>query len=443
MSVLLPLWFALLAADRVDLLAGRGPFVLTPFLVLTPVIVLVAWRHRLQHGEPLPLAPLRLAPFRLAPLGLAPLRLAVLLLALVIPVIGSVFVSMDVPRSAMRAVQLVAVAFGVAAVRLAVPPSALRAGLVRGARWGVRLYAFACLGQLLVLAGVIPAALPLEELPIVSLAPSLHGGLLPRLSGFVVDSNRSGLVLLVYAALLWWDDWRRHVGTLATALFCTLLTLSRSSMLAGLAALAWELWSRSRRAGQNQPGVSARPRALYGVGVAAAVTTAVVSALLLVSPRLRAESARVVAPVAERFSFEEGSGDDHLRLLARGIETGTRSVPTALHGIGYGSAYLELQDFFPGDRYGNFHSVYVGIFAESGVFALIVTVLLIGVPLLQRTRQAALSAAVAVFGVFYGALAEPTFWFAITVAWLPLVMSARPKATSNPTATPRMAPSTS
>ena len=74
MSVLLPLWFALLAADRVDLLAGRGPFVLTPFLVLTPVVVLVAWRHRLQHCEALPLAPL----------GLAPLRLAVLLLALVL-----------------------------------------------------------------------------------------------------------------------------------------------------------------------------------------------------------------------------------------------------------------------------------------------------------------------------------------------------------------------
>jgi hypothetical protein len=114
MSVLLPLWFALLAADRVDLLAGRGPFVLTPFLVLTPVIVLVAWRHRLHHSEPL----------RLAPLRLAPVQLAVLLLALVIPVIGSVFVSMDVTRSAMRAVQLVAVAFGAVAVRLAVPPSA-------------------------------------------------------------------------------------------------------------------------------------------------------------------------------------------------------------------------------------------------------------------------------------------------------------------------------
>lgn len=429
MSRLLPLWFALLAADRVDLLAGRGPFVLTPFLVLTPVVVLTALQHHLRHRVPLRLDRERSL-------------LALLLLALVLPVIGSVFVSMDVTRSAMRAMQLVAVAFGVAALRVAVPTDLLIAGLVRGARWGVQLYAVTCVLQLFVLAGVVPAALPMADVPMVSLMPSLHGGLLPRLSGFVVDSNRSGLVLLVYMAVLLWHDWRRHVGTLATALVFLLITLSRSSVLAGLAALLWEFWHRSHTADGHASRVRGRPRALLGVGLVSALTSALVAAVLLTSPRLRADGARVVAPVAERFSVDEGSGDDHLRLLARGVGTGTRSVPTALHGIGYGSAYLELQDFFPGDRYGNFHSVYVGIFAESGVFALLVTVMLIGVPLLQRTPQAALAAAVAVFGVFYGALAEPTFWFAVVLAWLPLSINARPNATSRAVATPRMAPST-
>ena len=32
----------LIAADRIDLLAGRGPFILTPFLVLAPLILLIS-----------------------------------------------------------------------------------------------------------------------------------------------------------------------------------------------------------------------------------------------------------------------------------------------------------------------------------------------------------------------------------------------------------------
>ena len=42
MNTLVALWCMLLAADRVDVFAGAGPFVLTPFLLLTPLVVLSA-----------------------------------------------------------------------------------------------------------------------------------------------------------------------------------------------------------------------------------------------------------------------------------------------------------------------------------------------------------------------------------------------------------------
>ena len=35
----LVLWVALLGADRIDILGGEGPVVLTPFYVLTPIVV--------------------------------------------------------------------------------------------------------------------------------------------------------------------------------------------------------------------------------------------------------------------------------------------------------------------------------------------------------------------------------------------------------------------
>jgi len=38
-DLLLPLWVALIGADRIDLLGGHGPIVLTPFYVLTPLVI--------------------------------------------------------------------------------------------------------------------------------------------------------------------------------------------------------------------------------------------------------------------------------------------------------------------------------------------------------------------------------------------------------------------
>ena len=43
---LLAIWVALLGADRLDLLGGRGPVVLTPFLLLTPIVALRALMAR-------------------------------------------------------------------------------------------------------------------------------------------------------------------------------------------------------------------------------------------------------------------------------------------------------------------------------------------------------------------------------------------------------------
>jgi DNA-directed RNA polymerase subunit D len=56
-------------------------------------------------------------------------------------------------------------------------------------------------------------------------------------------------------------------------------------------------------------------------------------------------------------------------LLARGWEVATQDVKHALLGIGYGHAYLTVQDISPGNEYGNFHSLFVTIFAEAGIVA--------------------------------------------------------------------------
>ena len=93
-------------------------------------------------------------------------------------------------------------------------------------------------------------------------------------------------------------------------------------------------------------------------------------------------------------------------------------MPRALIGLGYGSSYLVLDDIFPGNRYGNFHSLYVSMFAESGVFALLLIVVLLAVPLARRGPYRALVLGLVVFNVFYQATVEPAFWAVLALAWL-------------------------
>lgn len=425
MTVLISCWFALLVADRIDLLGGTGPIVLTPFLLLTPLVVAGAnWQH-LRSG--------------LVPRASRPAMVfALLLLALLTLVLTSVLVSKDVTRSASRASQLIVISFGALAVWLSIRHRDDAMDVVaRGARAGVLVFAVFNLAQLAALAGVLPGHWPSVQRSLVSLVPDMYAGLIPRLSGPVVDSNRGGLVLVFYGMLLATGMRVNRWPWLAAIAVLLLLTLSRSSLLAGAAGLLLLLFRHLRSRG----GQVRMPPALV-VAVSACVIVA--TGGLLVSPAARDAGARVVQPLGQRFTVTEGSSRDHLRLLQRGVSTATRSVPATLHGIGYGSSHLVLQDFFPGDRYGNFHSVYVGLFAEAGIFAVLILLALLVLPVARDAPMAPLVLAVAVFGVFYGALAEPTFWVALVAGWIPLEdTSSRPNTANKPTAVPRIAPSSS
>jgi hypothetical protein len=94
--------------------------------------------------------------------------------------------------------------------------------------------------------------------------------------------------------------------------------------------------------------------------------------------------------------------------------------------VGYGNSYLLLQDVFPGNKYGNFHSMYVTLAAEAGAIALLVGLLLVGVPVVIPGPFRPLIAGIAVFNVFYQSLAEPVFWFVLALAWMALTVPATP-----------------
>jgi O-antigen ligase len=231
---------------------------------------------------------------------------------------------------------------------------------------------------------------------------------LPRLAGPVNDANRGGFVLVFYLVVLSAAELRPWVRRLAIAfaVIFLALTFSRSAILAAAATLSLALLTR---------------RQWFSPRFALAASIALVCAALFLLARpstFRQIDAVLQSPAASRLSANEGSAQSHLALIQRGFAEATRSLRRSAVGLGYGDSYLVLQDVFPANRYGNFHSLYVTMFAEAGILALILTLVMMGAPLVAGGPWRAMIAGTFAFNVFYQTTTEPVFWFILACAWL-------------------------
>jgi len=385
---LLVLWMALIGADRLDLAGGSLAAVATPFLALTPVVIgVLAW-ERWATARPLQLGR--------ATLGY------LLLAALFLGAVGaSALTSLDPDTSVARAALLLIQLGGATAVALMVhdDPRAQRF-LREGATLGVMLFVVMNVLAVLAFLGVLPMTLRLGP---ASLRLDSYGyaGIIPRLSGTAIDPNQAGSVLLVYAFLAprarWW----------AVALL--VFTLSRSAALGAIVLGVASAW---------QFGWVHHPAPVRRLLLAAAVVAAGVM-LVARSPAAVENTARMIAPFAERFGVGDGgSAADHGALIVRAAAEGSRTLPRALLGLGWGASYVVLQDFFPGNRYGNFHSLYGTVFAETGIFALVLVLAMLFLPLARATPWRPLVVAFIVFNFAYESNTAPAFWFLLALAWV-------------------------
>jgi hypothetical protein len=391
----LVLWVALIGADRIDLLGGEGPIVLTPFYLLTPVVLWnEALRRRRSGGSVFPALPPRGAAF--SALVLTFLAIAAL----------SVLVSRDVTTSVGRLVLLTAISCGTGLVLWSLwDDPTWQERLARGGRWGLALGAILSMLQVVQFVGWVPSDWFLGPVR-VRLDPYTYAGILPRISGATFDPNRAGLVTLLHWVLVGRAT-RRDRGWGPLALLLLVGTLSRSTLLAAGA------YGMLRHLG----GVSRAIRRPIAPGIGVSLAMAFTALILLLAPTPRERLGRFLAPVAERLSAAEGSAQTHTALMRQGIAEATRDVPRTLIGVGYGTSFLLLRDRFGGDRYGNFHSLYITMWVESGIIALVVLLLLLVVPLRVPGEWRALLLGAILFNVFYQSSAEAAFWAILALAW--------------------------
>jgi hypothetical protein len=393
-GALFALWFATIGADRLDLLVGQGPVKLSPVLILTPLLIaLEIFRLMRQGGR------FRVPRNTVAYALVASAFLSVVLLS----VLYSFDIEMSAQRYALLAFQVYTTL--IVGVALAQRPDA-RALLVRGAYWGLALgTAFNVMqlaawfingdGELLLLGGIL------------DMTPNTYGSFIPRLSAQALDVNRGGILLLVYSFLLVRLGPRTRVRTMwvTAGVLGIVLTLSRSVML-GLVGTAIALLLSGRRLRFT------RRRA-----VGAAVVVAALCAGFLASPRTAASVGEALEPLGQRFSTREGSANVHLELIGRGVEIATASPKNAVIGIGYGNSFAYLQDYFPGDKHGNFHSLYLTLLTECGGLALLLGIALIAYAAIRGGIYAPLIAGFAFFNIFYQTTAEAIFWFSLVLGW--------------------------
>jgi hypothetical protein len=394
---LLATWFAFIAADRIDLLGGAASFRLTPFLLLTPIVAASELTRRWRQRRPVKV-----------PTGIV-VYAALISLFLSLSAASSVL-AIRVDTSAPRVLLLVAQVAATLAVALlaADRPDLLRV-LSIGAMLVLPMHLVADAAELQWFIGRGPelwrlgtVTVHFDELQLL--------GLVPRFPGLVGDANRAGYVLAIYWSVIARGEprpWRRRAALGLTTLLI-LGTFSRSTLLAILAATIVGLVTRT-----------APPTAKVAAGLMLLLTLGL--GIMLVSPGVQTAVVDGAGRVLEsRVSTNEGSARSHIALIQRGVAEGSESIPRGLIGLGYGNAYLVLQDFFPGNRYGNFHSLYVTAFAEMGIFGLLVTLVLVFTPVFVGGSWRPLAAGAVTFNLFYQTTSEPAFWFVLAMAWLTL-----------------------
>jgi hypothetical protein len=394
---------ALIGAERIDLFLGHGPFKLTPFLLLASIVVgmhflIAAFRGRFRFAMSPPLH--RQLPFLM------------MLAALLFISVASTLFGLNPLRGVVALADfiLVSVLGYCISVRILTDPDPEKL-VLRSISFSLLVYLIFCIGGAIAFSH---GAYRLEEEGSISLesmfAPTANMfGIVPRLSGFSLDANRAGFLLVMYLVLLDYFATRtRYTRFLRFVIgVFLLLAVSRSAFLCWL---AYYLFSSGWKSITTK-------RTAFRAAVVAVLC-------LLVGLVYRKEIGelldlwQVSDMISDRLSGAEGtSGGDHIQLIQRGLETWSSSAHTIIAGIGFEAAPRVLGDFFGENKFGNFHSLYVSILAELGLPAFLLFMVLLLYPMMGRKGAAAGIAAIAVFNIALQSYMEPFFWMALALAW--------------------------
>jgi O-antigen ligase len=242
----------------------------------------------------------------------------------------------------------------------------------------------------------------------INFIPDTIAYYIPRLGGFSSDVNRGGFVLSFYTYILWVN--RKKISfsgiLLCLNLAMLFLTLSRSTyLLLFILFLSYALLFQ---------------RHLFNIEF---MSYLLIPLLVLIVVLIQMDNIGIIEigpAIEERFSITSGksaSASIHFDLIAKGTKLILSDMKYFFVGIGHGASYLLTDGYYwSGSKYGNFHSQYLAIFIENGVFAFfsfLFFTLIYPIYLGKKNIYLPLLIALIFFNIFYQLTNEPTYWLVI------------------------------
>jgi len=242
----------------------------------------------------------------------------------------------------------------------------------------------------------------------------------PRLKGAFLDSNIAGYFLISVYLLI--KYFKIHQNKIWIITLLILATMSRSAIGVFLfVVVASGVWKNITRIIQNRN---------FLISIKKIVSFSLLIITFFCASYYIANNTDLISrakkSVAARLNDQGGSAEIHYALIERGKKLILTDPFKFLFGYGFGSSFLYTQDFFPGNKYANFHSESITLIFETGIVGYLIYIQLFLLPFIfcafYRVKwndfyAFLILAAMLLQNVFYQQYLFHYYWLFIGLAW--------------------------
>jgi hypothetical protein len=246
------------------------------------------------------------------------------------------------------------------------------------------------------------------DVSFINFIPDQIAYFIPRLGGYTMDSNRGNVILCFFSLILFLFNKKSKINSIIITInVCfLLLSFSRTIYLLVFILLIYQFFITKRNERRN-----ILKNVIYGV----------LLFIFIISYLNIYEYIDLELTLKERFDFFEisrfSSAGIHLKLIIEGLYAAFNDFKILFFGSGFGTSYLLIKGYYwSGVKYGNYHSLYITSFVESGFINCIsIFVISFLLPLILDYKNSIVTFLFGLlfFNIFHQLIMEPLFWFSI------------------------------
>ena len=388
LNTLLILFVASIGVDRVNFLPD-GNFTLTPFLIISFLLIFFLLLLKLEKIN--------------SNWFMNDKKLSLTLSMFILFILISIPFSQDIYFSFKRLILLIYIIFSTLLIFISFDKKDLYENIYKGSIVGSILFYIFNIMLVLTWLGNVNI-----DNTFINFEPHTLSYFIPRLGGFSEDVNRGGFVLILftYIMLIYKNKIKLNSLFIVFNIFFLFCTLSRSSIVFFVVtSLIYTTYYASKDF-KNR----------YIIYVLLLFSTFIISINYLSQLNI----IDLPSVIDERISIEDKGHDSsssiHFMLIEDAIENIGSSAKIFLIGNGHGTSYKLIDGYrMSGKKFANFHSQYLSVFVENGIFAFLSLLYLTFIyPLYSRGNVfLPLVLGLFAFNLFYQLTNEPAYWFTI------------------------------